>query len=101
MTRVTTHVLDTASGSPAAGLTVTLLGCNDSGVWQSLGQGETGEDGRLSTFPDVANGLHRLNFLTSSEFFPEVIVTFRVSGEEHLHVPLLLSPFGYTTYRGS
>lgn len=101
MTRVTTHVLDTAAGLPASGVPVTLLGQKEDGDWRPLGSGDTDKDGRLTTLPDVKNGLHRLRFVTSSAFFPEVTVTFRVDGEEHLHVPLLLSPFGYTTYRGS
>jgi 5-hydroxyisourate hydrolase len=101
VTRVTTHVLDTATGVPASGVPVTLLGCEEDGNWRSLGSGDTDQDGRLTTLPNVQNGLHRLRFVTGSTFFPEVTVTFRVDGEEHLHVPLLLSPFGYTTYRGS
>jgi 5-hydroxyisourate hydrolase len=101
VTRVTTHVLDTAAGVPASDVPVTLSRREEDGTWESLGSGATDRDGRLSTLPAVENGLHRLQFTTSSAFFPEVTVTFRVTGEEHLHVPLLLSPFGYTTYRGS
>lgn len=101
MTRVTTHVLDTAAGSPAAGIEVTLHRQLAGGEWERVGAGETDRDGRLSTLPSVEDGLHRLDFLTPSTFFPQVSVTFRVTGEEHLHVPLLLSPYGYTTYRGS
>ena len=101
MTRVTTHVLDTAAGSPAGGVTVTLLGCDSDGTWQELGSGVTDADGRLTGLPHVENGRHRLTFATASPFFPEVTVTFAVTGEAHLHVPLLLSPYGYTVYRGS
>ena len=101
MTRVTTHVLDTAAGLGASGVSVTLLECDQHGSWQPLGSGQTDVDGRLTTLPPAGNGLHRLQFETLSGFFPEVTVTFRVDGEDHLHLPLLLSPFGYTTYRGS
>jgi len=101
VTRVTTHVLDTAAGAPGAGLTVTLLGRGPDGTWVTLGSGVTDADGRLAGLPETENGLHRLQFETRSAFFPEVTVTFAVSGERHLHVPLLLSPYGYTTYRGS
>ncbi len=101
MTRVTTHVLDTANGVPAAGVSVTLLRSDEDGEWHAIGSGLTGEDGRLSDLPEVENGLHRLDFETASAFFPRVTVTFTVTGETHLHLPLLLSSFGYTVYRGS
>jgi 5-hydroxyisourate hydrolase len=101
VTRVSTHVLDTATGTPAAGLRVTLLARSEGGDWRPLASGDTDADGRLNDLPDIEPGLHRLWFETSSSFFPEVIITFTVGDEEHLHVPLLLSPYGYTTYRGS
>lgn len=101
MTRVTTHVLDTAKGVPASGVTVILLKRAPDGTWQELTVADTDADGRVSELPSVENGLHSLRFHTTSAFFPEVTVTFNVSGEEHLHIPLLLSPFGYCTYRGS
>lgn len=111
MSGITTHVLDTARGCPAAGVPVVLERLGDSG-WQPVGQGTTDSDGRvgdlLSSVPE--EGRHRLTFDTGSYFhavggagfYPEVSVTFIVvPGEEHYHVPLLLSPFGYSTYRGS
>ena len=101
MTQVTTHVLDTAAGVPASGVTVTLLEGDEGGGWRPLGSGTTDDDGRLTALPSVENGLHRLEFQTASAFFAQVVVTFRVAGEAHLHVPLLISPFGYTVYRGS
>ena len=101
MTRVTTHVLDTAAGLPASGVAVTLLGCDSDGTWQHLGSGVTDADGRLDGLPELENGRHRLSFATASPFFPEVTVTFTVTDQPHLHVPLLLSPYGYTVYRGS
>ena len=105
MTRITTHVLDTAAGKPAQGVPVTLLVVGAAGETTELGSAVTDADGRV-----VAGGfgeaegpcLCRLVFMTAAPFFPEVSVSFRVeAGREHLHVPLLLSPFGYTVYRGS
>jgi 5-hydroxyisourate hydrolase len=111
MSGITTHVLDTARGCPAAGVPVSLERELDSG-WQPVGRGTTDADGRadnlLASVPD--DGRYRLTFDTGAYFravgdegfYPEVSVTFVVgAGAEHYHVPLLLSPFGYTTYRGS
>jgi 5-hydroxyisourate hydrolase len=108
---VTTHVLDTSRGRPAVGVPVVLELAGESG-WQPLGRGTTDADGRvrdlLASAP--ADGRYRLTFDTGAYFravgeacfYPEVSVTFVVgSGQEHYHVPLLLSPFGYSTYRGS
>jgi 5-hydroxyisourate hydrolase len=108
MTPITTHVLDTARGRPAAGLGVTLeLGPD----WTEVGSGRTGDDGRLAELGSVGSpGRYRLRFDTGAyfeaggarAFFPEVTVEFVVEQpDEHHHVPLLLSPFGYSTYRGS
>ena len=106
MSHVSTHVLDTATGRPARGLAVSLEG--DGGV---LASGWTGADGRIAELgPDhLEPATYRLRFDTgryaaetgTSGFFPEVVVAFVVRGTDHLHVPLLLSPFGYSTYRGS
>jgi 5-hydroxyisourate hydrolase len=108
---ITTHVLDTSRGCPAAGVPVVLEHAADAG-WQPVGRGTTDADGRaselLSSAP--ADGRYRLTFDTgtyfravgAAGFYPEVSVTFVVgNGDEHYHVPLLLSPFGYSTYRGS
>ena len=107
MTAVTTHVLDTARGVPAAGVQVVLEAYGRDG-WLPLVRAVTDEDGRASDLAaaDAAAGLHRLVFATGAylgegAFFPEVTVAFEVGGQERLHVPLLLSPFGYSTYRGS
>jgi 5-hydroxyisourate hydrolase len=94
MTRITTHVLDTARGRPVAGVAVALEG---------VGGAITDADGRAS-LGEVGAGRHRITFEVGalSPFYPEVSIDFVVpDGEDHLHVPLLLSPFGYTTYRGS
>jgi len=100
MSQVSTHVLDTALGRPAAGVAVTLE--RDGGV---VARGTTDTDGRVAALgPDRLDpGIYRLRFDTAtlSGFFPEVLVAFVVEDGHHLHVPLLLSPHGYTTYRGS
>jgi 5-hydroxyisourate hydrolase len=102
VTRITTHVLDTAAGQPAPGIGVTLSSAEDGRHYTKLAREETDGDGRISTFPDAAPGRWRLVFDVGSPFFPEVVVTFEVpEGREHLHVPLLLSPYGYSVYRGS
>jgi 5-hydroxyisourate hydrolase len=105
MSAITTHVLDTARGRPAAGIPVTLAAWRDP-EWQPIGEGKTDEDGRIRELgpATVAAGRYRLTFRTQnwSEFFPEITITFAVTApDEHHHVPLLLSPFAYSTYRGS
>ena len=109
---ITTHVLDTARGLPAAGVPIVLERATGDG-WEVLGCGATDDDGRLRDLiaegSPVADGRYRLTFDTGAyfrdrgepAFYPEVAVVFTVAGAEHHHVPLLLSPFGYSTYRGS
>jgi 5-hydroxyisourate hydrolase len=108
MSPITTHVLDSSAGRPAAGVAVTLEYLIPSGGWALLGQGRTDVDGRVrDLLPDhhvLQPGLYQLLFDTSarSGFFPEVVLRFRVEDpRQHFHLPLLLSPFGFTTYRGS
>jgi 5-hydroxyisourate hydrolase len=114
MSAITTHVLDTARGRPAAGVRVALEQIDSNDRWQAVGYGVTDGNGRLCTLLSESiqplPGLYRLLFDTRAYFdalgvrtlFPHVVVTFEVSdGDGHYHVPLLLSPFGYTTYRGS
>ena len=114
MKRISTHVLDTTLGKPAADVPVRLERRQTSGNWSVLGEGRTDQDGRCSQLlPDeaaLAAGLYRLVFDTHSYFaekkvaslYPLVEVTFLVrDGESHFHIPLLLSPNGYTTYRGT
>jgi 5-hydroxyisourate hydrolase len=104
MTGITTHVLDTSTGRPAAGVAVRLLRDDE-----ELSSGATGVDGRWAALPAAATtaGSYRLVFITGSyftgpSFYPQVAVDFLVTDtDEHYHVPLLLSPYGYTTYRGS
>lgn len=109
---ITTHVLDTTRGTPAAGVGVALEMRHASG-WSPIGSGATDASGRLMTLivEPVVPGTYRLTFDTaayhraqgiSSPFFPEVTVAFNVrDGGGHYHVPLLLSPYGYSTYRGA
>lgn len=114
MSAITTHVLDTAQGRPASGVPVVLEVQTTGQLWQALGRGRTDADGRLKNLlpPDtlVTEGLYRLTFDTSAyfaaqgvpDFYPEVSVVFRIhDAAQHYHVPLLLSPYGYSTYRGS
>lgn len=110
---ITTHVLDTTSGKPAIGVSITLWRqVEDS--WHKIGEGSTDSDGRLRTLMPSgtpgAPGMYRLTFDTGAyftrlglaSFYPEVTIAFEVrDAQQHHHVPLLLSAFGYTTYRGS
>lgn len=108
---VTTHVLDATAGRPASGIPVTLARHTDAG-WQPIGHAFTDTDGRISDFgtPQLLKGVYRLDFATAAylgpagrhAFFATVIVAFEIGDPaQHYHVPLLLSPFSYTTYRGS
>jgi 5-hydroxyisourate hydrolase len=116
MSTISTHVLDTAHGRPAAGVAITLERVEAPGVEAvPLSVGVTDADGRVRDLlaavgASVSEGTYRLRFEVGEyfaragrdAFYPEVTVTFHVAaGEEHYHVPLLLSPFGYSTYRGS
>ena len=114
MSTISTHVLDTATGRPAAGVRVSLDRVGGPDGDAPLGAGETDGDGRLRALlaedARLVEGTYRLRFAVGEyfaragceAFYPEVSVCFRVGpGGEHYHVPLLLSPFGYSTYRGS
>jgi 5-hydroxyisourate hydrolase len=111
---ISTHILDTSRGQPAAGINISLERLNAGEGWSPLAQGVTDDDGRVKHFvltePDLGPGTYRLVFsvekyfqeLRQQTFYPEVTVTFVIAaGTEHYHVPLLISPFGYSTYRGS
>lgn len=114
MSSITTHVLDTSAGRPAGGVTVTLSRLGDGERWTTLGTRDTDTDGRardlLSSGVDITAGTYRLRFAVGAyfaardieAFYPYAEVTFVVRDpRQHHHVPLLVSPFGYTTYRGS
>jgi 5-hydroxyisourate hydrolase len=113
MSGITTHVLDTSRGRPAQGVPVTLE-IEAAGGWTLVGKGTTNADGRISDLVSadatVAPGVYRLSFDTgkyfanhqSESFYPQVTIIFRLAdAAQHYHVPLLLSPYGYSTYRGS
>ncbi|MDZ4236186.1 MAG: hydroxyisourate hydrolase [Dietzia sp.] len=107
MNTLSTHVLDAVTGTPAVDVTVTLT---DTGGG-AIASAKTDRDGRVKTlYDDLAAGSYRLHFDTGSyfatqdvdAFYPEVVIAFEVTdGDEHYHVPLLLSPFAFSTYRGS
>ena len=114
MNRITSHVLDTSLGKPAAGIAVTLSFQEKDGSWKVLGRGVTDADGRVKNLLPEGSGLAaatcRLAFETAAyfrarniqTFFPRVEIEFLVAdATQRYHVPLLLSPFGYSTYRGS
>ncbi len=114
MSPITTHVLDLARGKPAPGIPVVLEIRDERGRWRTLGQGATDADGRLRNLlaadHALAAGVYRLAFDVASYFraagtecfYPSIAITFQVrEPSEHHHVPLLVSPFGYSTYRGS
>jgi 5-hydroxyisourate hydrolase len=102
MPGITTHVLDLTLGRPVAGLTVRLERRDGEGSWRLRAEAATDGDGRVQDWPGapaLAPGPHRLTFLVGGAFYPEISVVFLAEGRSH--VPLLLGPFGYTTYRGS
>jgi 5-hydroxyisourate hydrolase len=114
MSGITTHVLDTARGRPAAGVPVTLEARGEGGGWVKLAHGRTDADGRLRDLLPadfaLSEGDYRLTFDAGAYFaaqgaegfYAEVAVAFVVrDAAAHYHVPLLLSPYGYSTYRGS
>jgi 5-hydroxyisourate hydrolase len=113
MSHITTHVLDVSLGRPAANVSVILEAQSPSGNWTEAARGATDADGRLREWAaakTLTAGTYRLTFDTRAYFagrkmpslYPQIIIVFEVrDAEEHYHIPLLLSPFGYSTYRGS
>jgi len=114
MSPITTHVLDTSQGCPGANIQVRLEQQKNGGNWQEISSGVTNADGRvMDLIPEeevLDSGIYRMIFVTGpyleqqgiSFFYPEIEVRFLLSHpEQHYHIPLLLSPFGYSTYRGS
>lgn len=110
MKSISTHILDIARGTPAAGVPVTLE-CQSGEGFTKVADGKTDSDGRIRDWQfDFQTGTFRLHFAIGTyfqaqnekAFYPYVEIVFTVdSAEQHYHVPLLLSPFGYSTYRGS
>lgn len=113
MKQITTHVLNTALGKPAEGIMILLQRPIGEGQWEDIASGTTNIDGRIADFMDdnqkIEPGIYRMLFKTKAYFeklniqgfYPEVPVIFEITDTEHYHIPLLLSPFGYSTYRGS
>ena len=111
MSQITTHVLDTQSGKPASGVNISLFEINPD--LKEIASGVTNEDGRIHDLLDekrtLNNGVYKMRFEIASyfekqgtqTFYPFVEITFKIEDNVHYHIPLLLSPFGYTTYRGS
>ncbi|PWT94591.1 MAG: hydroxyisourate hydrolase [Blastocatellia bacterium] len=114
MATISTHILDTSSGAPASGVAVCLEVQNNDESWQELSHAWTDQDGRVKPFflveQPVGEGSYRLVFdtepyyssLSLDCFYPQVTVAFKITdSSQHYHVPLLISPYGYSTYRGS
>lgn len=109
---ISTHVLDLAQGVGGQGVPVTLMRQGPGGAWEKVGSGVTGADGRIRSFGDAGRfgvGTYRLTFdmtgypdAAAKPFFPEITLTFRVTdAAAHYHVPVVVSPYGYSTYRGT
>lgn len=114
MSTISTHILDTSRGTPANSVAVALEVQNNDETWTELSHAWTDQDGRVKPFflveQQVQSGTYRLCFDTESYFsslslecfYPQVTIVFRVEDDsQHYHVPLLISPYGYSTYRGS
>jgi 5-hydroxyisourate hydrolase len=103
---ISTHILDTSRGRPAAGVPVTLE-IERLEEWEVVSLGKTDADGRIRLTESVEAATYRLifdigDYFAGAGFFPLATITFRITEpSQHYHVPLLLSPFGYSTYRGS
>ena len=111
MSRITTHILDSSKGKPAVGVKVTLFQWKDD--WELIATEITNNDGRITSLPDINKSnehpIFKLRFDTkdyfesnnTQSFYPFIEISFTTRNDEHYHVPLLLNPFGYSTYRGS
>lgn len=111
MSQITTHILDTTRGKPAAGITVSFY--EKVGLeWVQVAEGITSSDGRIMNLLDdtpLPIGVYKMRFSTEAyfkilgveSFYPCVEIIFEIDSTEHYHIPLLLSPYGYSTYRGS
>ncbi len=113
MINITSHVLNTAIGKPAEGIVVYLYRLHQAGTWLEISRSITNKDGRIPGFEltddELMPGIYKLmfetgNYFTQQElvsFYPFIEIVFEAAADEHYHVPLLLNPFGYSTYRGS
>lgn len=113
MSQITTHVLDTSKGTPAEGIKITLQEPAGDNLWDDITSGVTNYDGRIPGFLSdnqvIQPGVYRMLFDTKAYFdknnikgfYPYVPIIFEITDTEHYHIPLLLNPYGYSTYRGS
>ncbi len=114
MSQITTHILDTSKGTPAENICVRLEKKEKDGVWDKISSGTTDSDGRIMNLlydgDSLDIGLYKMIFITGPYFerqgipffYPEIEICFLINNpKQHYHIPLLLSPFGYSTYRGS
>jgi len=112
--QLSTHVLDTSLGKPGKGVVVTLEKRNPQGEWIKVGTETTNDDGRIGSFLERAEGVshvgvYRFTFRLEEYFqkagektvFPEAVIVFRISDNEHYHIPLVVTPYALSTYRGS
>jgi 5-hydroxyisourate hydrolase len=112
MSQITTHILDTAKGKPVQGAAIVLYAQENNG-WSKIAYGTTNQDGRITDLlakgTVVQPGIYKMTFATAAyfnslsvqTFYPYIEIVFEITGPEHYHIPLLVSPFGYSTYRGS
>ncbi len=112
MSSITTHILDTTKGRPAEGITIILYG-GENDEWTELARGRTNADGRIANLvkeDDLLHyGIYKMRFETKDyydkrqvkTFYPYVEIIFEIESDQHYHIPLLLNPFSYSTYRGS
>jgi 5-hydroxyisourate hydrolase len=112
MSQITTHILDTTKGRPAAAVTI-ILYRGEHDAWQEMARGITDKDGRKTDLLEnnvfLPHGIYKMRFetkdyfdkLSVKTFYPYVEIVFDIVTNEHYHIPLLLNPFGYSTYRGS
>lgn len=111
MSQITTHILDTSKGKPAEGVTIILYSGNNN-AWKEIARGVTNSDGRITDLLKkdlLPHGSYKMLFETkdyfdksqAATFYPYVEIVFEIDSNEHYHIPLLLNPFGYSTYKGS
>ncbi len=112
--QLSTHVLDISSGTPGVGVDVVLEKKSPNGQWTQIGKGTTGKDGRIGTFLEKVGttshvGTYRLTFGLEQYFkakgvspvFPEAVVVFKITDAAHYHIPVVVTPYAISTYRGS
>jgi len=112
MSQLTTHILDTTKGKPASGVNIILYQLEEN-TWKQIAEGATNADGRIPDLLDknvqLEFGAYKMKFETATyfglqsiqTFYPYVEIVFSITSNEHYHIPLLLNPYGYSTYRGS